>query len=350
MSKERNYGVDLLRLVLMFMVCMLHTLSQGGVLDACEAGSAKYKIYWFFEIFSYCAVDAFAIISGYMAVDKPRKYEKLVDMWFQAFFYSFVITLILTAVGVNQSWDVKELIKCALPVSYKKFWYFTAYFVLFLAMPILNKFLFQIDEVTAKRALIVFVVLFLFFGLLDDAFITRWGISTIWVIVLYCIGALAKKAKLFEERKSITLIILWAACVLVTWVLRAFFTFGRFTNYVSPTVVLSGMIMVVLFSRIRIKGTVVSKLSPLAFGIYLFQLNQVIWGVILKKAFVFVAEKNIITGVLCVFGLASLIFASGLIVEYIRTQLARLLRISSLSRKIVEFTDKNINKLFVFLK
>ena len=39
MTKERNYGIDLLRLVLMFMVCILHTLKQGGVLEACEAGS-----------------------------------------------------------------------------------------------------------------------------------------------------------------------------------------------------------------------------------------------------------------------------------------------------------------------
>ena len=29
MKYERNYGIDLLRLVLMYMVCMLHTLGQG---------------------------------------------------------------------------------------------------------------------------------------------------------------------------------------------------------------------------------------------------------------------------------------------------------------------------------
>ena len=30
----RNHGIDLLRLALMFMVCMLHTLGQGGILNA----------------------------------------------------------------------------------------------------------------------------------------------------------------------------------------------------------------------------------------------------------------------------------------------------------------------------
>ena len=47
MKNERNYGIDLLRLVLMYMVCMLHTLGQGGILNACQAGTVAYKVYWF---------------------------------------------------------------------------------------------------------------------------------------------------------------------------------------------------------------------------------------------------------------------------------------------------------------
>lgn len=46
--KERNYGIDLLRLVLMYMVCILHTLGQGGVLNACNpsGGDIKFSGYW----------------------------------------------------------------------------------------------------------------------------------------------------------------------------------------------------------------------------------------------------------------------------------------------------------------
>jgi len=64
MKYERNYGIDLLRLVLMYMVCMLHTLGQGGILGVCQAGTVEYKAFWFLEILSYCAVDGFAIIRG----------------------------------------------------------------------------------------------------------------------------------------------------------------------------------------------------------------------------------------------------------------------------------------------
>lgn len=350
MAKERNYGVDLLRLVLMFMVCMLHTLGLGGILKSCEVGSLNYKIYWFIEIFSYCAVDGFAFISGYMAIDKPRKYEKLVEMWFQAFFYSFIVTFILTVVGVNETWEKKDILKCALPITYAKFWYFTAFFILFLAVPILNKFIFGIDEATAKKTLIVIFILFSIVGSITDPFRVQSGFSAMWLIVLYVMGALAKRVKLFEKRKSITLIIIWACCILITWGVQVFAKSGRLTNYMSPTILLSGIIMVVLFSRIKIKGTIISKLSPLAFGIYLFQLNQVVGYGVIEGAFSFVASKNIIVGVGYAFAFASLIFVSGMLVDFIRSQLAKLIKIPTLSKKIVRVIDKCLTKLFVVIK
>ena len=259
MSKERNYGIDLLRLVLMYMVCMLHTLGQGGILNASVAGTGGYKVFWFLEILSYCAVDGFAIISGYMANDKPRKYEKLIDMWFQAFFYSFIVTMILTIIGINDTWSKSAIIKSAFPVTFGYFWYFTAFFALFFSIPILNSFLFTIDTNMTKKVFIIIVILFSVLGVLGDPFKSNNGYSAIWLMVLYCIGVLAKKIKLFETRRSITLIILWALCIVLTWGAHVFIGINLLTNYVSPTILLSGILMVVLFSRISIRGSILKK-------------------------------------------------------------------------------------------
>ena len=59
---EKNKGIDFLRLVLMFMICVLHVLGHGGVLKASKIGSVQSNLFWFLEIFSICAVDAFALI------------------------------------------------------------------------------------------------------------------------------------------------------------------------------------------------------------------------------------------------------------------------------------------------
>lgn len=125
---------------------------------------------------------------------------------------------------------------------------------------------------------------------------------------------------------------------------------GRLMNYVSPTILLSGIIMVVLFSRIPAKGTIISKLSPLAFGVYLFQMNPVIWNSILNGAFAGIVEKPLFVGIPLVFVFAFVIFLSGLVVEFVRSKLAKAFRIHKLSNWIVAKTDFVLEKLFIFLK
>lgn len=39
---ERNYGIDSLKLVLMFMVGILHVLGQGGILERTESSGGGY--------------------------------------------------------------------------------------------------------------------------------------------------------------------------------------------------------------------------------------------------------------------------------------------------------------------
>lgn len=108
--------------------------------------------------------------------------------------------------------------------------------------------------------------------------------------------------------------------------------------------------MVVLFSKLKLKGTIIAKLSPLAFGIYLFQSNQVIWNNVIKDAFAFVVQKNIVIGVIYAFLFASIIFISGLIVEFLRSKLFTLIRIPLLSKKIVNVFDICLGKCTTFLK
>lgn len=348
MNNERNYGIDFLRLVLMYMVCILHTLGQGEVLDSCPVDSGKYKAFWLLEILCFSAVDGFAIISGFFASDKPRKYEKLAEMWFQVFFYSFILTMLFTIAGVNSDWPKTDIIKCALPVTYEKFWYFTAFFALFFVIPILNKFVFALNEQKSKIAFLV-LILFSCMTLMADAFKVKNGYSTIWIMILYCIGALAKRGRIFEGKSTRVLIVIWGICVLLTWWTKVFKGTNLLVNYVSPTILLSGLLMVIIFSRISLKGTIISRVSPLAFGIYLFQLNQVIWGS-LKNRVSFVGQFKFGKAVVYVVFFAMMIFVTGIFVEFVRNKLAKVCRISELSKKIVTMIKWILQKSTVILK
>ena len=91
-NNARNYGIDLLRIVSMFLVCLIHVLGHGGVLGATSRLSAEYEIAWFLGICAFCAINCFAMISGYVGFNKKFKFSNLVNLWLQVVFYSVLIT------------------------------------------------------------------------------------------------------------------------------------------------------------------------------------------------------------------------------------------------------------------
>lgn len=66
MMKERESGIEILRMTSMLMVVTLHVLGAGGILDTVEPLSLNYAVCWFLEIANYGAVNCFGLISGYV--------------------------------------------------------------------------------------------------------------------------------------------------------------------------------------------------------------------------------------------------------------------------------------------
>ena len=65
-NHERNYGIDLLKIVSMFMVVILHILGHGGVLEHALDLSLNDTIAWFIEILCYPAVNIFALTKAHI--------------------------------------------------------------------------------------------------------------------------------------------------------------------------------------------------------------------------------------------------------------------------------------------
>lgn len=347
---ERNYGIDLLRPILMFMVCVLHILGKGGILSAVSFGTVEYKTFWLIETFAYFAVDAFAIISGYMAsYDKPCKPRKIIGLWFQVFFYSFVVTAIFAASGLYSEFSKIALCRAALPVTFGTYWYVTAYFVVFLFAPIINKFIAGTSENTARKLLLVFFFIFTVLESVNFSFKTVGGYSPLWLVVLYIVGALSKKANLFANKKTWALAVAGIICLLISYFLLIFAKADRFISYISPTMVAAALVTVIIFSRIKIKGKIISKISPLAFGIYLFQMSPAVWA-LLDGATAKMISENLGIAVLQVFLFSAALWAAGLIVDFIRSLLFKFLHIKEFSAFLEKVLGKGLSRLFPILK
>ena len=137
-QRERNAGIDLLKTLAMFMVVVLHVLGQGGVLGAAQYPNPSHAMGWWLEIESFGAVNCFAIATGFLMVGRKIKYRKLLSLWLTVQFYNllfYLLYLVHPIEGVTLL-DVSNFF----PVYSGEFWYFTAYFGLFLFIPFLIKY------------------------------------------------------------------------------------------------------------------------------------------------------------------------------------------------------------------
>ena len=174
-TANRNYGIDLLRVVAMLYVVILHTLGQGKVLSNVPVNSSQYMTAWFMETWAYGAVNIFALISGYVGFcekEKKYNYSAYLVMWLQVVLYGVSSTLIFN-IFHPEIVTKNDLYQMFFPVTNGLYWYFTAYTGLFFLIPVVNAGIRNCPEADLKKLLIVIVVLFSAF----DRVAKRFGLG-----------------------------------------------------------------------------------------------------------------------------------------------------------------------------
>lgn len=91
-------------------------------------------------MFGELGVNVFALISGYFMIgqERPFKPKKICLMWIQVLFYS----ILSTTIAFNQD----KVLQTIFPISYKIWWYASAYFGLYFLAPFLNKGLRSLEK------------------------------------------------------------------------------------------------------------------------------------------------------------------------------------------------------------
>lgn len=281
----RNTGIDLLRIASMYMVVLLHVVGAGGVLSATRPFSAGNFAAWTLEIGAYCASNCYALISGYVGIHSKYRYSNIVVLWLQVALYSVVGTLIFFLVDPAQV-GMKQLVYAFFPVTKGSLWYFSAYFGLFFFIPLINRAVLALNRRQAKLLCLTFFVLLSVIPSLmfTDAFFSNGGYSVFWLMVMYFIGACIRKFDLLAKIRSLPLVLCYGLCVALTigcWaflkadiipILSKVLPANFLISYISPTVLICGICLLLIFSRLKLRSVAAAKvigfLSPLSFGVY----------------------------------------------------------------------------------
>ena len=341
-GSERNYGIDLLRIVAMLYVVILHCIGPGGILEGAAVGSLQYKVAWLLEIWTYGAVNIFALISGYVsytAHERRTGWTNYILLWLQVVFYGVVVTLAFNCFRPDLV-TKKDLFQTLFPVTNGLYWYLSAYTGLFVLMPLLNAGLRKCPEKTLKKVFVVIFAVFSVYDMLTFRMNLESGYSVIWVTLLYIMGAIVKKcgigSKLSIGRAVVGMVLL---CLLAwLWKMGGLqFSVGgvavsrdMLVSYVSPAVLGGAVLHVVAFSKLRIGGwmkKVVAFAAPAAFAVYILNCHGIVWAHMIYWKFISWAACPAYELVIRVLAFSLAFLVAGILIDRVRIWIFDRLRV-----------------------
>lgn len=358
--RQRNYGVDMLRICSMLMITAMHVLWQGGMLRVEDPTTPSYAVAWGIEIACYCAVNCYAIISGYVGYENRFRLSKVLQMWLQVAFYAAGIryvcgTLFPDTINI---WEWKQGFR---PIGHQFYWYYSAYFFVSLCMPALNT---VIRCMRKRQSLALLAALMLMLSVMNtynrgDMFGVSNGYSAIWLSALYLGGAYFKK---YEEHDRLinglkrygmlvyllSVLVMWLKMVGSWWLAgeeRRLLT-DTTIMFTYPLVVLCAAALFARFTRMkpgRGLQRIVAFLTPAVFAVYLIQVHPDIWVAGFVDGLTYLAGVSVGRMLAALTATVAVIYLVCTGIELIRIRLFRLLHIPQACDWIASRVDRWLN-------
>ncbi len=361
--KQRNVGIDILRIVSMFFIIIIHILMQGGTLSAYLNKGLQGSYYFLNTVYviAYCGVNCFALVSGYVGWQNTFKIEKIIKLWANVIFWSVGVSLILFVFN-KEFFSVKEAVSMFLPLIRGRYWFFNAYFVVFIFSPLLNHFIKTLPKKTFQYFLLAVVFVFCvipFLALGNDVLRIQSGNEFTWLMVMYLVGGYFSKYPVMIKKPYKCIIAFLGFALLnfaykylielVTTKIFGVPSYGDlFLSHTSPVVVGEAVCLLLCFSNLKVKNKTLIKtvafVTPSIFSVYIIHVHPIIFWNILKDTFTWLTEYNVLVSFVLVMAISFAILIGCIGLDYVRIFIFKLLKIdslcSNLGKNITQFIKK----------
>lgn len=349
--KNRNSNVELLRILSIFMIILSHYTVHNGVENNMLPISFNRLL---LEIVTLgnIGVIIFILITGYFSVElkNPFKFKKLVFLYLQTLFYSLTIYLIFIAFG-KEHFSIKMLIKHILPISFKNYWFISAYAILYILTPFINKYICGLERKEHLNFILVNLLIFSIFGMITTQ--DYYGNELIQFIIFYIIGAYLKKYRdnIFNKGNNNKIIFIITSLILILSVVifdllgTKILIFGKYSTYLfGRTSIISILFAISIFniftSKRKYSNNFINQISSAVLGVYLISDNNlvrnILWTDILK------VHEYVNSNLLFIHMIVSLLI---IFIVCIIVELARKNTIEKISNIMYDKVDKKHKKL-----
>lgn len=312
--KERESGVELLRIILMLQVIFLHVSNFGEFASINKDwGGLHELVYWVMQTLCRCPVYVFMIISGYFSVTSKTTmqtvWKKAGTVYLPMIFYSLVLTLVIGATGLGEI-GAYDIIRSFFPLTSRTWYFMTIYLLVLILSPVINSALIKLSK---KDFQILLGVLFFMFSLwqvassvepfskvisVDSVIETTKGRGLDGFLFMYIIGAYLRLHKEREEKIAwkylflyVGLAVLDIAVVYATRGVPVLENYAKIVNYNNaPIAVLQGVCLFLFFRTLRFKSRIINRISNHNLGVYMIHEHWLMRPVVWDK--IFVATQN----------------------------------------------------------
>ncbi len=341
--RERNDGIEVLRLLSMFMIAVLHTLNRGGALSAAAGKPVYYEVAWFLEIGAYCCVDCYALISGYVGVGAKFRFSRLLALWLQTSFYCLGITAIFGVFNLGTV-EPSAIIGAIFPILYKQYWYMSAYFGMFFFIPLMNFVVTRMPRPQLRACLLAIAVFLITLpsvlpGFKEQSVYRPWdlnvfslddGYSMIWLCICYLFGAYIRQYDLVRRIRRRWAALTYLGAVGFTWLVH-YLKFQTLVSYISPTIFLSALALLAFWAGTPVRSArckrIIRFVSPTTLGIYLLHVHPLIWNAYIRGMASSFASGGVVLFVLKIILCACAICLVGAAVDLLRIGLFSLCKV-----------------------
>ena len=290
--KERSSNFELLRIVAMILVLIVHVLICLPRPTAAFVIAEPFKAisFYFTDAISIVCVNVFILISGWFGIN--LKVKRLCILLFQVFFFAIIIWGGLIFIAPSKYINLQSF-TAILMLNSSDYWFIKSYLGLYLLSPILNVFVENVDQKYYRNILILLYIFQTIYGWfsIDGAAWIAGGYSAFSFICLYLLGRYIKKYgdtinvgryfRICSFSKG-NLLLLFLSIVFLLTFLAYTVTYlgipieGRLFTYTNPLVILESIVLVLLFSKIKFKSSIINRIAFSCLAIYLLHGNELI--------------------------------------------------------------------------
>lgn len=281
-SLDRQSNFELLRILAIILVLVIHadfwSNSDPTGAESAYTQSSGLGLFarCFFSSLSSVCVNLFVLVSGWFSIRVSVKGSA--NLFFTYLYVLVGVIAVGVAIGISPM-SLSTIYHCA---SFDVYWFFWSYLLLFALSPVLNTFVQNTTQKTHRNVLICFYLyqtLSAWLVPVGKGF--ESGLSFIPFIGLYLLAQYLRKYPETSKNISTTKLILSYLILLfgvtVVKYVNVPFLSSRIVSYMCPTTILMGVLLILIFSRIKIQSRFVNLIASSAFTVYLFHGHMLLF-------------------------------------------------------------------------